>query len=1464
MKAHTTTRSDRRRSLRNWLHEHCRKSPARSSRRRTLELLEPRALLSAAAIPESGVGHSLAAQVAPAWFAPGSVNASQGKAVENKAPATEQLLWHGQSVEAAAGQWIVRLTPEATARAGSVQGVAELLHSRQIGAQVVRGLGLEGMVLVQAATGTDTEAVETWLTSRSEVAYFEPNAVLRLAAMPNDPDIGQLWGMHNTGQNGGVTDADIDAPEAWDIATGSNEVVVGVIDTGVDYNHPDLTANMWTNPDEIPGNGVDDDGNGFVDDVHGYDFVNNDGDPMDDHGHGTHVAGTIAAAGDNRQGIAGVNWHSSILAMKFIDSSGRGLTANAVRAVNYATMMRNNYGVNIRVTNNSWGGPGYDQSLHDAIKASGDAGMLFVAAAGNSGLDNDAWPNYPSSYDLNNIIAVAATDCYDGLASFSNYGAESVDLAAPGVNILSTVPRGGYAFASGTSMAAPHVAGVVALACSVAPTKTAAEIRQAVLESVDPLPSLGGKVATGGRLNALKTLQEVLPPAPRVVSITRVDTSPTNASAVRFTVNFSEPVTGVDAGDFVLTTTRDTCEAAVAAVEPTGGFHAAYTVTVNTGKGLGTLRLDVSDDDTIVTAAAGRLGGPGPGNGDFTDGQAYAKSTCFATTDLDDNGKQDLVIDFGDPWGTWTWMNDSAWVKLHDASPEFMLAANLDQDPRGDLIVNFGPQWGVWIRHNNQTWTKLHDAAPRSIAAGDVDGDGIEEIVADFDQYGIWLHDPGTGAWRQIHAASCDGMVCANLDLQGGDEVHIDFGEPYGVWTWHYDGAWTQFHTASPVSMCVGQLDGNPARDVVVNFAQPWGLWAFYNGTTWAQLNPVTCKQVVVGDADGDGRDEVVASFGDPWGVTIYSTAAQAWTQLNTVTPDELACADLDGNGLADVIVDFGALYGVCAKDGSSPWRRLHDLTPDAPAAVGGAGAPAASLAAALVSTAVSGSRQPGSISGRLWHDQNGDGACDPGEPRLSGWTVYLDGNNNAVCDPWERTAVTVADGVYAFTGLAGGAIYLVRELAGAGWHATSPANGTRMVALGPGQESSGNDFANRPAASIVGQVWEDRNRNGTPDSGEPRRAGWAVYLDANDNDCFDSGEPLAISSADGSYRFDGLDGGVTYKVREVVPAGWEETCPDSDGHTVSPDPGQVMSGIDFGNRLAVPGVRGTTGVDQIRLVGSATTPGTSEVSVNSAAPTQIVVPAAVDAIRVDGLQGNDTLIVDWRNGNPLPSGGLVYDGGAGDVLRVVDHSGSGVTLTGTQVIVGSGTPISLNNVEGTSFDLGAGRLIKSGDGVAVLVGSSNYTGGTEVIAGTLQVAGANALPVGGSLVIGPRATVVLAPGLSQASALAEAVAASVGNVTRAAGPPVVAGALATGSLVQTEAPSSMTTGATPSNCGLPAMSGPSLAVARVALQAFTRRNTAGDLAGLWLADQCDPSKTAKRKASIRSVVDEAIATLWQ
>src|SRR3989344_105505 len=382
--------------------------------------------------------------------------------------------------------------------------------------------GLDKVYIVKLEQNEDVPTAITKLKQDPLVEYAEPNYIVHSSVIPNDPNFSKLWGLYNTGQTGGISGAHINAPPAWDSTHDSN-IVVGIIDTGIDYNHEDLASNVWTNPGEIAGNGKDDDNNGFIDDIHGWDFANSDKDPIDDNGHGTHVAGTIGAIGNNGVGIVGVNWNVKMAALKFLNRYGSGTTANAVKAVLYANMM------GFKITNNSWGGGGYTQSLYDAINAANNAGNLFVAAAGNSGNNTDSSANYPASYNLPNIISVAATDHKDNLASFSNYGGNSVDLGAPGVDIYSTVPKGscslcdssGYDFLSGTSMATPHVSGVAALVWSAENGLSNLAIKDKILYSTDALSSLSGKTISGGRLNLHKALtQSYTAPTPTQVTPT--------------------------------------------------------------------------------------------------------------------------------------------------------------------------------------------------------------------------------------------------------------------------------------------------------------------------------------------------------------------------------------------------------------------------------------------------------------------------------------------------------------------------------------------------------------------------------------------------------------------------------------------------------------------------------------------------------------------------------------------------------------------------------------------------------------------------------------------------------------------------------------------------------------------------------------------------------------------------------
>jgi serine protease len=399
-----------------------------------------------------------------------------------------------------------------------------------------------GTHVLSVETGHVTEKIAFLKTQRG-VRYAEPDYVVRADMTPNDRYYNKLWGLPK-----------IQADKAWDVTTGSQNVVVGVVDTGIDYDHPDLAANVWSNNGSI---------NGCAAGTHGYNALTLTCDPLDDHNHGTHVSGTIGAVGNNGIGVIGVNSSVKIVGLKFLNSGGSGSTSGAIAAIDWAVKAKI-AGVNLRVLSNSWGGGGYSQALRDEIVKAGTNDILFVAAAGNYASNNDVAPLYPCSYGVANEICVAATDTRDSLASFSNYGPSSVDLSAPGVSILSTLRGGTYGTMSGTSMATPHVSGAAALALSNG-YQSVATLKATILAAVDPIASQAGRTKTGGRLDVCKALPAcsgVVPPPPP---------PPPPPTTGDFSIGASPSRQAVSAGASVSYTV---------AVTPSGGFTGLVALIV--------------------------------------------------------------------------------------------------------------------------------------------------------------------------------------------------------------------------------------------------------------------------------------------------------------------------------------------------------------------------------------------------------------------------------------------------------------------------------------------------------------------------------------------------------------------------------------------------------------------------------------------------------------------------------------------------------------------------------------------------------------------------------------------------------------------------------------------------------------------------------------------------------------------
>ena len=372
---------------------------------------------------------------------------------------------------------------------------------------------VEGLGVIEDEDNRSADEVVAQYRALAEVEYAEPNSEIKLDhesagnhVHANDELFFKQWGLFNHGQEGGKFGADISAMRAWATTNGSDQIVVAVLDSGVDYTHPDLAKNIWRRPEIIKAYQDEDRAaEGLIDDIHGFNVAEGTGDPMDDNGHGTHCAGILGAEGGNEAGIAGVNWTVKIMPLKFMDAEGAGTTSDAIAAINYV-INRKRAGVNVRVISASWGSTVRSRALEDVIRKAGDEGILLVAAAGNSNSDNDLTPHYPASYKLNNVISVAAVNRFDEITSFSNFGANTVHVAAPGEAIMSTWLNHDFSERKGTSMATPFVAGVAALVLSTNPGISIEDLRARLLSSVDSLPALKGKVSTGGRINAAKAV----------------------------------------------------------------------------------------------------------------------------------------------------------------------------------------------------------------------------------------------------------------------------------------------------------------------------------------------------------------------------------------------------------------------------------------------------------------------------------------------------------------------------------------------------------------------------------------------------------------------------------------------------------------------------------------------------------------------------------------------------------------------------------------------------------------------------------------------------------------------------------------------------------------------------------------------------------------------------------------------
>ena len=728
-------------------------------------------------------------------------------------------------------------------KGGTVSAAARSINA-QIGANVLEEFPDLGWQRVKIPAGLSVNRAISTYKDFADIAEAQPNFYYHLLATPNDPQYGTMYGLTK-----------LSAPAAWDLWTGSTNTVVAIIDTGINYNHQDLAANMWTNAGETNNNGIDDDNNGFVDDYYGYDFRYNDSDPLDQNGHGTHTGGTVGAVGNNSLGVVGVNWNVKLMAIKIYSPSGTDTTsAMLINAYNYVRLMKNR-GVNIRVTNNSYGGCneacGYDQATKDALDAMGNAGILNVFAAGNAGQNIETTPFYPASYTSPSVLSVASSTSTDTRSGFSNYGASSVDVAAPGTNILSTYNSSNtsYATLSGTSMASPHGAGAAALLSSYNQNLSVASLKATLMNTVDVLPAWNGIVKTGGRLNVDRALRNQTVCA-------------FNLSQNQFTVG------GGGASQSVNVTAGANCDYSAISSAPSW-------ITVNTGSpgsGNGTVSFTVQ-----ANAGAARSGTINIGGTILTINQVgpTAAPNSNDVLDFDGDGRTDYsVIQNND--GTMIWQNQQstngyAPVSFGLSADDFTVPADYDGDGKTDIAV-WRRTTGTFyvIRSSNGTMQSFQfgQTFDSPYVTQDFDGDNKTDFAVTRLQNGnlFWYIYGTTSGFRAIQFGNAaDKPVRGDFDGDGKADIavyRLSNGSPantFFILRSSDNGLTTAaFGTSATDTIVPADYDGDGKTDIAV-WRRTTGVW-YYAKSSTGIVNAFQFGQPsdvpAIGDYDGDGKTD--------------------------------------------------------------------------------------------------------------------------------------------------------------------------------------------------------------------------------------------------------------------------------------------------------------------------------------------------------------------------------------------------------------------------------------------------------------------------------------------------------------------------------------------------------------------------------------------------------------------------------
>jgi uncharacterized repeat protein (TIGR01451 family) len=786
-----------------------------------------------------------------------------------------------------------------------------------------------------------SEALTASLQKNPNIEYVEPNYIVHVSDTPNDPSYASLWALRNAGQSvanvPGLAGADISAEGAWSVTKGSAAIVIGVVDTGVDYTHPDLAANIWSNPGG-KGNALCAAG------THGFNAITGTCDPRDDHYHGTHVSGTIGAVGNNSTGVVGVNWVTSIMALKFLDRYGYGDTAGAIAAIDFAVQAKID-GVNVRVLSNSWGGTPFSKSLFDEINKANENDILFVAAAGNDSANNDVTAKYPASYATPNMIAVAATDNRDALAYFSNYGAQTVHLGAPGLNIYSCYPNGLYATLSGTSMAAPHVAGVAGLILAKTPSMTTAEVKSAILDHTDPIAALAGKTVTGGRLNAAAALGVV--PAPAfTISATPASRTVRQGASSSYNVTVN-PASGF-AGSVSLSISGLPAGAGSTFTPSTTTSSSTLAVTVPGDAALGTYLLSivgagpsVARSTTVALTVNALTQSQCPTFNYSTYVGLGSTASSVVTADFNRDGRMDAAIAMpgSNRIAILLGRGDGAFTYSYTVNvgnlPLSIISTDFNRDSIPDLAVADANASGISILLGNGDGSFQAEARyaagsnPFWLASGDFNGDGRADVVTannGTNDVSILLGQGDGTLQSAINYPAGSGpfwVSVGEFNGDGKDDLAVaDYrGNAVSILTGNGDGTFQSAVTypvgSKPVSLAVGDFNGDGHRDLAVaNYGSSnvsilagGGNGTFASAVSYALGG--TPNSITLIDADGDGKSDLVTANQESGTVSLLTGAGDGSFQPAVLLqgydgPSQVAVADLNGDGRPDMVVANG------------------------------------------------------------------------------------------------------------------------------------------------------------------------------------------------------------------------------------------------------------------------------------------------------------------------------------------------------------------------------------------------------------------------------------------------------------------------------------------------------------------------------------------------------------------------------